>query len=402
MYPFAPKPLLISVSDKDFFGTYSPAYISNGWEEFQKLQKVYQTLGHGDRLKWVDTPLPHGLEYDTRLEVYSWFGQWLKGEDQAVEKEPPTAPEPDKTLWVAASGNVVRTFGGLTPFAMNKARVVEKTPADLRVLLGVPAGSEPSITMLRRVPSREVDVEAIEVGSAPKVWTPAWLFMPRGRANNKPVVLILEAAGRNYRWHDGALYQSLAVRGYPVCAADVRGVGDLAPEFGAGDPGYTRSHQNEENFAWASVILGRPLLGQRVLDILAFTAGLRKHPATSGRHIVVAARGKMTVPAIFAAALDANISELYLAGGLISFRSIVETENYDHSFANFVPGMLRHTDLPEVVQSLAPRQVTLAGSVDGGGSTMASGAVHRIYSGAHVTVRDKGDWSVDALSSWKA
>ena len=79
MYPFAPKPLLISVSDKDFFGTYSPAYISNGWEEFQKLQKVYQTLGHGDRLKWVDTPLPHGLEYDTRLEVYSWFGQWLKG-----------------------------------------------------------------------------------------------------------------------------------------------------------------------------------------------------------------------------------------------------------------------------------------------------------------------------------
>jgi hypothetical protein len=215
-------------------------------------------------------------------------------------------------------------------------------------------------------------------------------------------VLILEASGRNYRWHDGALYQSLAARGYPVCAADVRGVGDLAPEFSAGDPGYTRAHQNEENFAWASMILGRPLLGQRVADILALTAGLHKHTATSGRRIVVAARGKMTVPAIFAAALDANISELYLAGGLVSFRSIVETENYDHSFANFVPGMLRHTDLPDVVQSVAPRPVTLAGSVDAGGSTMASTAVHRIYTGEHVTVRDKGDWSIDALSSWKA
>jgi hypothetical protein len=64
--------------------------------------------------------------------------------------------------------------------------------------------------------------------------------------------------------------------------------------------------------------------------------------------------------------------------------------------------MLRHTDLPEVVQSLAPRQVTLAGSVDGGGSTMAGAAVHRIYTGEHVTVRDKGDWSIDALSGWKA
>jgi len=269
-------------------------------------------------------------------------------------------------------------------------------------LLGVPAGGEPSISVLRRVPSREVDVEAIEVASAPKVWAPAWLFMPRGRATEKPVVLILEASGRNYRWHDGGLYQSLAVRGYPVCAADVRGIGDLAPEFGAGDPGYTRPHQNEENYAWASLILGRPLLGQRVADILALTAGLHKHPATGGRNIVVAARGKMTVPAIFAAALDTNIRELYLAGGLVSFRSIVESENYDHSFANFVPGMLRHTDLPDAVQSLAPRPVTLAGSVDAGDSTMASAAVRQIYSGGHVTVRDKGDWNIDALSGWKA
>jgi len=273
---------------------------------------------------------------------------------------------------------------------------------DLRVLLGVPVGSEPSITVMRRVPSREIDVEAIEVSSAPNVWVPNWLFMPRGRANNKPLVLILEASGRNYRWHDGALYQTLAARGYPVCAADVRGVGDLAPEFGAGDPGYARSHQHEENYAWASLILGRPLLGQRVADILAVVAGLRKHPAADGRRLVVAARGKMTVPAIFAAALDANISELYLAGGLISYRSIVETENYDHSFGNFVPGMLRHTDLPEVVQSLAPRPVTLAGSVDAGGSTMARAAVRRVHAGEHVTVLDRGGWGIDALSSWKA
>src|SRR5207245_10601835 len=58
MYPFAPKPLLVSVSDKDFFGTYSPQYISNGWEEFQKLKKVYEVLGHPDHIDWVDTPLP--------------------------------------------------------------------------------------------------------------------------------------------------------------------------------------------------------------------------------------------------------------------------------------------------------------------------------------------------------
>src|SRR3984885_4123246 len=61
LYPLAPKPLLVTVSDKDFFGTYSPRYISSGWEEFQKLRKVYAVLGKLDRIAWGGTPLPHGV-----------------------------------------------------------------------------------------------------------------------------------------------------------------------------------------------------------------------------------------------------------------------------------------------------------------------------------------------------
>jgi cephalosporin-C deacetylase-like acetyl esterase len=400
MYPFAPKPLRITVSDKDFFGTYSPDYISNGWEEFQKLQKVYEVLGHGDRLRWADTPLPHSLEYDSRLEVYNWFDRWLKGGKKRIEQEPPVTPEEDRTLWVAESGSVVRTFGSLTPFAINKERVVEKTPADLRALVGVQAPAGALAATLRRVPSREVDIEAVEVFSAPKVWVPAWLILPRGRRSDKPVVLALEPGGRNRQWSEGQLYQSLAVRGYPVCVADIRGIGDLAPEFGRGDPGQAESHRHEDEYAWAGLIFGRPLVGQRVTDILALAAGLRKHPALGARRVVVAARGKLTVPALIAAALDKEISEIYLAGGLVSFRDVVDTENYDCAFANFVPNLLRHTDLPDVAAKLAPRRVTLAGTVDAAGHTMESGAVRGIYGGEHVTVRDKADWDVDVLTGW--
>ena len=69
LYPFAPKPLLISVSDHDSFGTDSPSYLTSGVEEFEKLKGVYGVLGAGDRLEWADTPLPHGLAYDSRLHV---------------------------------------------------------------------------------------------------------------------------------------------------------------------------------------------------------------------------------------------------------------------------------------------------------------------------------------------
>jgi len=361
---------------------------------------VYEVLGHGDRIAWSDSPLPHELAYDTRLKVYSWFERWLKGRERPVEFEPPVAPEEDRTLWVADSGNVVRTFGGLTPFAMNKARTVEKTPGDLRALLGVGEVTGAILTTLRRVPSREVDLEAVEVQSASQVWAPGWLILPRGSRGDKPVVLVLDPGGRNHQLSEGQLYQSLAVRGYPVCAADVRGVGDLAPEFGPGAPGHAGAHQSEEDYAWAGLILGRPLVGQRVSDILALVAGLAGHPALGGKRVVVAARGRLTVPALFAAALDKSINGLYLAGGLASFRSVVEAENYEHPLANFVPNLLRHTDLPDLTAGLAPRRVTLAGTVDGSGSAIDSGAVRALYSGSHVTVRDKADWDVDTLSSW--
>jgi hypothetical protein len=91
---------------------------------------------------------------------------------------------------------------------------------------------------------------------------------------------------------------------------------------------------------------------------------------------------------------------LYLAGGLVSFRNVVDTETYSCSFANFVPNFLRHTDLPEVAAKLAPRRVTLAGTVDAAEHVMDSGAVRGIYTGGHVTVRDKANWDVDVLSSW--
>lgn len=399
LYPFAPKPLLVSVSDKDSFGTYSSEYISDGWSEFQKLQKVYDVLGATDRLAWTDTPLPHGLEYDSRLQIYNWFERWLKGESKPITKEPPVAPEPDRTLWVAESGNIVRTFTGQTPFVLNRSRTVRRSTAALDRLLAIdwPA-AEVRATVLRRVPARDCDIEALDIPSARNVWLPAWLFLPKQPAEATPVILALEPGGRNARWHEGELYQSLAAQGHPVCVADLRGIGDLAPEFGRGASRYARSHNDEEHYAWASVILGKPLLGQRVTDVLAAVKALRAHPALAGRRIVVAAQQKMTVPAQFAAALDPGIESLYLAGGLASYQSIVETEQYSYPFANFVPHLLEHIDLPEITASLAPRRVMLAGMVDAAGEPVDAAVARRLYQQAtNAQIFNEAKWDVGAL-----
>jgi len=399
LYPLAPKPLLISVSDKDFFGTYSPQYIASGWEEFQKLKKMYELLGKPENISWASTPLPHSLAYDSRLQIYNFFLHSLKIDAKPVTEEPATQPEPEETLLCTESGSTVKSLNSLTPYQMNRRRLgrAVATPIDRLLRLDRPAAA--TYQTLRRTISRGVEIEALEIPSAPHVFLPAWLFLPRPARTGRPLLIVLDSSGRNTDWHEDELYQNLALQGFAVCVPDLRGLGDLAPEMGPGNPRHARSHNDEEAYAWAGLILGKPMLGQRVSDILSVIRAAKAHPALLNRPIVLAAQGKLTVPAQCAAALTANIARLFIAGGLTSFRSIVETENYGHAFSNFVPGILDHTDLPEITAQSQARKVILAGMLDGAGRRLPADEVRKLYERTrNLEVLDQATWNADSLS----
>jgi dienelactone hydrolase len=394
-YPFAPKPLLIWPSDRDFYATYSPQYISNGWEEFQKLEGLYATLGKADHVKWADTPLPHSLAYDSRLLIYNWFSRWLKNESTPVREEPPVKPEPFPALYVTESGSVVRSLHSETPFTLNKSRKVERTPMALDSLLGVSRSNPAPSKIIARVQSGKVLVQVLEVESEPRVWLPIWVLTADGSPNDKPIVLVLDTAGAERLWFEPDADSVLKPGSPVICSADIRGIGALTPEYSGGQTGYAAWHHQEEGYAWGSMILGKTLIAQRVTDILAIAGAIRTHV---GSPVRIAANGKLTVPALFAAALDPKIDAVYLSGGLVAFRSIVDSETYDHTFANFIPGFLNHTDLPEIAASVAPRRVILAGTVGAKAQTLAAEAVRQAYSQAGgVVVEQDAKWSAERL-----
>jgi dienelactone hydrolase len=398
LYPLAPKPLLVLVSDRDFFGTYSPNYINSGTEEFRKLLAVYKVLGHAERLAWYGSPLPHALSYAMRLQIYSWFGRWLKGDSQPVTVEPETAPEPDSALYVSESGSVVRAFQGETPFTLLQKHAVTRRSIDLATLLGVEKPAfEGRATTLATTPFRHMRVEALEFPSAPKVWVPAWLFLPEKADPKQPLVIVLEPAGRGVPLED-ALPGRLAAQGCVACAPDLRGLGDATPEFGRGAARHGREHHDEEHYSWSALILGKPLLGQRVTDLLAVIHSLRARLDLTGRRLVIAARGTATVPAQCAAALDQSVDLLYLAGSLSSFQSVAETENYAYPFGNFVPHWLEHIDLPELARSMGRTRLVLAGAVDAAGRKRASEAVRQEYGNApNARVLPDPQWSPESI-----
>jgi hypothetical protein len=385
MYPFAPKPLLISVSHKDFFGTYSPRYITNGWEEFKKLRSVYEVLGKRDHIRWDGTGLPHGLSYDTRLFIYNWFARWLKGESQEITDEPPTTLEKDETLWATKTGNVQ----GETPFTMNRARAAKMSGGNM---LSIP---QPKIQVQRFAPEplRKAQVSPLDIQVEPGVYMPAWLFEPRPAASAKGSLVLLQAS-RLTNYQEEQLFHQLALRGFRILIPDLRGTGDVTPEFGRAAARHARNHANEDSWAWASMILGRPLLVQRAMDMLASVQAV-------GGDVKLAATGKMTVPALMAAASDSRVKALYLAGGLASFRSVIEQESYNAAFANFLPSALQYADLPAVAKSIAPRKIILAGTVDGAGRKMPVSEVRKLYPDTgHIEVVEDALWDADRIASF--
>lgn len=405
LYPLAPKPLLIWPSDRDFYVTYSPDYVTNGWQEFQKLKRVYTVLGRAEQLAWADTPLPHALAYDSRMLVYNWFNRWLKSDKQPLAAEPETSPEPTATLWATESGSVIRSLKSSTPFSMNSARAVKHEPIRLESLLKVDVSKPVApAKVIGHVKSRNVIVENLEIQSDPAVWIPAFLMTPEAVSPGKPLLLVLDPQGNDRLWFNPEVDRILPENSCVICSADVRGVGSMVPGFSPGAAEYEEWHQREENYAWGSLMLGRPLVGQRVTDVLAVVRALSKHQNMAGRPIFIAASGTLTVPAIFAAALEPLIAGLYLQGGLVSFQNIVETEVYNHPFANFVPDLLNHTDLPELIAALAPRKVAITGAVDAAGVVMKTAALHDVYATANragnISLEQDGEWSAKVLISY--
>ena len=339
LYAMAPKPVQILVSAKDAFGTYSPGYILNGRAEFADLQRVYRTLGRERNVEWLESPIPHGLSYNLRMSIYRWMRLHLQGLSNPLSSEPSVQPEADATLYATASGNVVRDLGGLTPIAIarQKAKNIAKRTAIARLLrVGTFSGT---FTSKGTADSRAARIEAVEILSEPDVYLPVWIFRPKLVAS-KVTLIILEPGGRNSQWNEDSHCQQLAARGVTVWAPDLRGIGDLLPEYPRHNPRYARDNQSDEAYAWSSLVLGRPMLGQRVTDLLAVVRAIQGP-------VQIAARGSMSVPALFAAELASAIQNVFVSGGPKSYRELLDAEDAGPT-ANLIFGVLEHVDLPDL------------------------------------------------------
>src|SRR5205823_10848694 len=125
-----------------------------------------------------------------------------------------------------------------------------------------------------------------------------------------------------------------------------------------------------------SLHLNRPLLGQRVFDLLVAVDAVAVGP---GKQIEVIGVGSAAPVVLHAAALDDRIKAVTIDGCVLSWDHVVRTPVSHNQLANVVPGALSAYDLPDLAAAVAPRKLTIRNPVDATGQPAAPAAVEETY-----------------------
>ena len=350
LYAFAPKPYLVLSAIRDFFP------IGGARATYGEALRVYDSLGAAEKLKMVEADDGHGYTLPRRLAAYAWMSKWLKGvEDDGVEPSFPLATEAE--LQCTKSGQVALEFNGESVFSLNlkRAKAVRGRAKDVvevaRRMSGYVAPSGvPSVTPYGTIRRAGYRVEKFLYESEPGIQIPAILAIPDGDGGRRPAVVYADGLGK------GKAEERLAAwmkEGRIVLAVDLRGLGELGSER-TNDPWFGDAANVQ-----AALLIGKTMVGLRAQDIAGAVSLLGARADVDSGRIELIGRGRAAVPALYAMAFDGRIASLTVFGMTPSYMSILENRIHRQVFEQVVPGAIRSFDLPELVQAIAPRKVTV-------------------------------------------
>jgi cephalosporin-C deacetylase-like acetyl esterase len=413
LYAFAPKPLLMGITLHDAGHTYSPEYVSGSRDLLDEYKRAYGLFDAGDRVALQTTTVSHGYVYEMRRATYAWFNRWFEMKN-VDDDETSQAVESEAALYVTPTGFVTTSFGGETALSLTRKMADEiPTPASLsaddvrariRRVLGVEASHDapPAARVLATIKKPGLRAEQFEFTSEQEIRIPGWLLTPDNAGPATPTVLYVADAAAWSSVAEDAFADRLCAKGScRVAVIDVRGRGECAIGFPPRGRFYFPGRIADEAYlTWFTLMLGKPLIGGQVYDMLRALDYLRSR-LDPGATVSLVGDGAHGVIALYAAALDERVRGVALRQVVTDYRSLAVADRYTQPFGIYAYGMLREFDLPEVARAAAPRAVLLINPVTARGEPAGTAAdVYR--SASNVTVRrlDAADDPVQVLASW--
>jgi len=369
---------------------------------FVQAKFLYETLGHPEKMTYVETEWPHGYFQAMREPMYYWFGKWLYGREDDY-REPELRPEEEKDLLCSQTGQILNERGkAIWQWAaeelkknfpqrpapanqMEHRSIKDSLVCEARSLLNNPIDKiTPRAVHLGLVEEAGAVVEKIALYSEEDIYLPCLYFKPQQKRS--PTVILLDSHGKT-RGGTG-LAEQLVSEGYGVFAADLRGMGEtaLADADSLEREGTVAARilGDEAGGAYDGLRLGRSIFAMRVYDLLQVVEYLVSREEVDERKIAVIGKKSCGSLALYAAAIDERIKGVMVDSSLALFADLVTSRDYTWHFMDFLPGVLKYHDLPQVVGSLAPRTVWMLNPLDS-----------RKQLKEEEDVAEKYSWSID-------
>jgi len=343
---FAPRPLMIGATAGDFV----PVQATR--RAYAEAARAFSILDAPGKAGLTETPGGHELTAGLEEAAAAWIHRWC-GNPERSDAGPQTSGDdevlPAAALQCTAEGQVAAAFEASSVLSWNQERAQAISPQRK-----APATRDEFLLYQGEIAQQVRDITRVgQFRAEAGIHVPDRSFEPG--PFSRGVALVIADLGKDHPLVRRGLIDPLVASGYRVVALDLRGWGESAPVL----PRLTVPFSWDDFFANRGLEIGRPLLGQRMRDLLSVG------PSRVLRgDWILAGVGAGALVAAHAAVIEPRVKRLITVGGLLSYRSLVDDPLAVEAFSSFLPGVIGSYDVRDLYAAAAPRPVLVVNPTD--------------------------------------
>jgi cephalosporin-C deacetylase-like acetyl esterase len=388
----APRALMVVNATRD-----APQFsVEEARKSVARARPVFELYGTGERLRHVVVESGHDYNRQMREAMYGWFDRWLRDRgDGSPVPEPEGDLEEPQALRCFPSGERPASVASIVAFA--HARSAERVERYRR-----PSGARTwrlwqerlardlaeKVLKLPRQERHKADLEAPASAGDERLKPEAGIVLDcaltapnESSKRQRPVYVVLHPDGRA-AVAGLSLCRELEDRGALVMVMDLRGTGASANSADA--LGEIPDHTLCEGALW----VGRPLMGQWVIDVRAALDALERNERVDRKRIHVVGWREAGLLALLAAGLDGRIAGVAAIESLPTLAS--EHRFHGQRMVVMVPDLLRYADVPQLAALAAPRPVAILNSLRADGAPASARELEALYAWPRAAFRQLG------------
>jgi cephalosporin-C deacetylase-like acetyl esterase len=359
---FAPKPYAI-VSTKDDMFPFEGAR-----QTYEEAKRMYSLYGAEATLHWITGPGGHGNLGPVSPAILGFFLKFLKGGNDEPRFTPMRLASA-ADLQVTPTGQVSTSLTAETVYSINRRRVEslvappsvlagkadlqklqDRLRKEIRSLTGsvVQPNERPPIVDVKSSVEREgYRIETISMKSDGETDVSGFIAIPQVNGL-KPALLMLPAADTELVSEvdrlakAGKIVMVLNSRPTPPGTESIK-----SPYLGVFNL-----------LSLRGFLVGKTIPGLRIDDTIRALNWLSARKDVARSAISAYASGPLGIVLLHAAALDQRIGRIVIEDTLTSYRMIVDQPVHRNVSEVVIPGILRHYDTGDLLESVAPRPVS--------------------------------------------